>query len=388
MSKPFASLSLDLDDLWTYQRTHGDPDWALRRSYFPALMPTVLDLLDELSCRVTVFIVGADAVLPRNGPYLRMVTARGHEVGNHSFRHECWLPRYTRDEIVAEVERTEEAIVAATGERPRGFRGPGFSWGPVLLEVLAERGYVYDASTLPTYLGPLARAYFLATTKLDAQQRSQRESLYGSFRDGFRPVAAYHWRLPSGRRLLEIPVTTVPLVKTPFHMSYLIYLSRFSRRLMLGYLRSALALCRKTGVNPSFLLHPLDVLGREHAPELAFFPGMDLPAEYKRRVVREVIGMLAQQFTLVPMSTHAATALTHSRLAVVEPGTPRLVPSGGLGRVSSMQATVQRQPELVWDLVERRRMPQMANGSSGQVPGFVERRGAGERIPSIARSID
>jgi hypothetical protein len=25
-----------------------------------------------------------------------------------------------------------------------------------------ERGYLYDASTLPTYLGPLARAYYFA----------------------------------------------------------------------------------------------------------------------------------------------------------------------------------------------------------------------------------
>jgi peptidoglycan-N-acetylglucosamine deacetylase len=328
VSNPFASISLDLDDLWTYQRTHGDPAWELRKSYFPALMPALLDLLDERSCRVTFFVVGADAAVGHKVPWLRMITARGHEVGNHSFNHDCWLQRHTQDEIIFEVQRAEEAIVAATGERPKGFRGPGFSWSPVLLEVLAERGYVYDASTLPTYLGPLARAYFLATAKLDAEQRRQREGLFGSFRDGFRPVGAYRWRLPSGRALLEIPVTTVPLVKTPFHMSYLIYLSRFSRGLMRAYLRGALVLCRKLGVSPSFLLHPLDVLGPEHAPELAFFPGMDLPAEHKRGLVREVLGMLDEQFTLVPMSTHAATVLAQNRLAVLEPGAPRLVPSG------------------------------------------------------------
>jgi hypothetical protein len=328
VSKPFASLSLDLDDLWTYQRTHGDADWELRRSYLPVLMPVLLDLFDELSCRVTFFVVGADAVVPGNASWLRMITTRGHEVGNHSFHHECWLQCYTRDEIIREIEQAEEAIVGATGERPKGFRGPGFSWSPVLLEVLAERGYIYDASTLPTYLGPIARAYFLATAKLDAQQQSRRKNLFGSFQDGFRPVGAYRWRLPSGRGLLEIPVTTVPVVKTPFHMSYLIYLSRFSKQLMRGYLRSALALCRKFGVNPSFLLHPLDVLGPEHAPELAFFPGMDLPAEHKRGLVREVMSVLAEQFTLVPMSTHAATALAQNRLVVLEPGAPRLVTSG------------------------------------------------------------
>ena len=32
MSKPIASLSLDLDNLWSYQRTHGDPEWEQRGS--------------------------------------------------------------------------------------------------------------------------------------------------------------------------------------------------------------------------------------------------------------------------------------------------------------------------------------------------------------------
>ena len=323
MSKPIASLSLDLDDLWAYQRSHGDPGWEQRRSYLPVLMPPLLDLLDEHSCRLTFFVVGADAAVPKTVPWLRMITERGHEVGNHSFNHECWMQRYSRDEISSEIGRAEEAILAATGERPRGYRGPAFSWSPLLLDVLAERGYLYDASTLPTYLGPLARAYFLATARLDAEQRRKHQDLFGSFRDGLRPVHAYRWRLPSGRVLLEIPVTTIPVVKTPFHMSYLIYLSRFSQGLMRAYLRIALELCLRTGVNPSFLMHPLDILGPEHAPELAFFPGMDLPAAKKQSVVREVIATLAKHFTLVPMSSHAAQALAHERLAVLEPGARR-----------------------------------------------------------------
>ena len=324
MNKPIASLSLDLDNLWSYQRTPGDPGWEERRSYFPALMPPLLDLLDGMACRITFFVVGADAANPENGPWLRMITARGHEVGNHSFEHECWLHRYSREQIDTEIGRAEDAIIAATGERPLGFRGPGFSWSPVLLEVLAQRGYRYDASTLPTYLAPLARAYFMATSRLSAEQRRQRRDLFGSFRDGMRPVGAYRWRLPAGRELLEIPVTTVPFVKTPFHMSYLIYLSRFSRKLMRAYLRTALELCRWTGVNPSFLLHPLDVLDAGHAPELRFFPGMDVPADAKRALVQDVIAMLAEHFTLVPMSSHAAQAVAHERLAVLEPRTRRL----------------------------------------------------------------
>jgi hypothetical protein len=325
MTKPIASLSLDLDNLWSYQRTHGDPDWEQRASYLPALMPPLLDLLDEAACKVTFFVVGADAEIPENAQWLRMISTRGHEAGNHSFHHECWLHLYTKEQLQEDLARAEQAIWEAVGQRPTGFRGPGFSWSCTLLELLAEREYVYDASTLPTFLGPLARAYFLATARMSAQQRRQRRELFGSFRDGLRPVGAYRWRLPSGRGLLEIPVTTVPIIKTPFHMSYLIYLSRFSRRLMESYLRGAMGMCRRMGITPSFLLHPLDVLGAEQAPQLMFFPGMDVPTATKRALVRQVLGILTEEFTLVPMSGHAAEALARERIAVLDPaGTLRL----------------------------------------------------------------
>ncbi len=328
MTKPLASISLDLDNLWSYQRTHGDPDWEQRRSYLPRLMPRLLDLLEERSCRITFFVVGADAAAPESRPWLRMITERGHEVGNHSYHHECWMQRHEDERILADITAAEDAIAEATGERPRGYRGPGFSWSPSVLEILAQRGYSYDASTLPTYLGPLARAYFLATARLDAEQRRRRQDLFGSFRDGLQPVDAYSWRLPSGRALLEIPVTTIPILKVPFHMSYLIYLSRFSRRVMRTYLRLAVELCLRTGTTPSFLLHPLDVLGPDEAPELAFFPGMDVPAEAKQALVTEVLGALAERFTLVPMSVHAAHAMAQQRLAVLEPPPLRLEARG------------------------------------------------------------
>ena len=319
MTRPLASLSLDLDDLWTYQRTHGDPDWERRGSYLPQLLPPLLDLLDAVPCRITFFLVGEDATRPRNAALLRSITERGHEVGNHSFQHECWLHRYSRDLLVEEIARAEAAIHEATGERPVGFRGPGFSWSPLLFEILAERGYLYDASTLPTFLGPLARAYFLARTHMSPEERRRREVLFGSFADGLRPLRPYRWRLASGRSLLEIPVTTVPGIRTPFHMSYLIYLSRFSMSAMRAYLHTALRLCRLAGVMPSFLLHPLDVLGLEDAPQLGFFPGMNVPAERKRAIVREVLGVMAERYTLVPMSAHASAALREERIAVREP---------------------------------------------------------------------
>ncbi|MGH7701965.1 MAG: polysaccharide deacetylase family protein, partial [Gemmatimonadales bacterium] len=277
--------------------------------------PLVLELLNELNLKITFFLVGSDAARPANGPHLRALTDRGHEVGNHSYEHECWLHLYAPEALEEEIARAEEAILAATGQRPRGFRGPGFSWSPTLFEILERRGYRYDASTLPTFIGPLARRYFLTSSDLTAEERQRRSGLFGAFSDGFRPNRPYRWRLADGRGLLEIPVTTIPVVRVPFHLSYLLYLSRVSDRLMTAYLDSAIAACRVFGVEPSFLLHPLDLLGGEQVPELAFFPGMDLPGPRKVTIFLEVLERLGRHFELVPMGAHADVILARKELA-------------------------------------------------------------------------
>ncbi len=325
--RPLASVSLDVDNLWSYMKTHGDPGWESRPTYLDRFFPPVLDALDQLGLRITFFCVGVDAEREENLQPFQSLTARGHEVGNHSFEHEPWLHLYAPDALARELERTEQAVERATGQRPIGFRGPGYSWSTALLEILADRGYLYDASTLPTFMGPLARRYYFMTAKLTPEQRRERAQLFGSFADGLRPVKPYHWRLPSGRTLLELPVTTFPVVKVPFHLSYLLYLSRVSERLMSAYLGTALAACRLTGTEPSFLLHPLDLLGGDQVKELAFFPGMDLPGARKIELFLRVLRRLGEHFRLVDMSTHARAIIARGGLPLRDADDGRPAPA-------------------------------------------------------------
>jgi len=312
--RPLASLSLDLDNMWSYLKTRGEDAWRERPTYLPRFVPLVLEALDAADLKITFFVVGADAEDPRNHAPLAALAAAGHEIANHSYEHEVWLHTFTAEELHAELQRAEDAIEQATGRRTTGFRGPGFSWSPTLLQVLQERGYQYDASTLPTFIGPVARWYYCRTAEFAADEKDKREALFGAFSDGFRPNKPYRWSLPGERSLLEIPVTTMPVFRVPFHMSYLQYLARVSERLMLLYLETSLRLCRLTRTAPSFLLHPLDLITGEDAPELAFFPGMDLPAARKREIFARVLAMLSRSFDVVPMGEHARSELVRPDL--------------------------------------------------------------------------
>jgi peptidoglycan-N-acetylglucosamine deacetylase len=318
-TKPIASLSLDLDNLWSYLKIHGDPGWESYPSYLDVAVPRALEFLKARNLKITFFIVGQDAALEKNRHAIRSIAQAGHEIGNHSFHHESWLHLYSEAEIEREVATAEAAIEYVTGVHTTGFRGPGFSYSPALLQVLVRRGYRYDASTFPTFLGPIARAYYFMTSNLSKEEREKRKALYGSFKDGLQPLKPYHWRMENNQRLVEIPVTTMPLIKIPIHFTYVMYLSVFSQPLALLYFRIALWLCKLTGTQPSLLLHPVDFLGAEDVPELAFFPTMNLPTYKKLATLSKVLKLLAQQFTVVPMGEHAQLIDKSDRLPVLDP---------------------------------------------------------------------
>ncbi len=303
--KPICSLSLDLDNLWSYLKVHGDEAWADYPSYLDVFVPRLLGFLDERNLRISVFIVGRDAAIESNRRWLRMIADAGHEICNHSHQHEPWLHLYSREEVERELTASEEAIEAATGKRPSGFRGPGFSFSPQVLESLAERGYDYDASTFPSFIGPLARAYYFRTAGLAPEERKKRGELFGSINEVFRPNKPYQWQLGE-EALLEIPVTTIPLLRAPFHFSYLIYLAQKSPALARLYLGLATALCRLTRTEPSILMHPLDFLGSEDVADLSFFPGMTSDSTTKLSWMSGFFDHLERRFTLVPMGDHAA----------------------------------------------------------------------------------
>jgi hypothetical protein len=303
--KQIASLSIDLDNQWSYMKTHGDAGWELYPSYLDLVVPRVLNFLEERDLKITFFVVGRDAAMEKNHAAIKAIAAAGHEIGNHTFNHEPWLHLCDASYIEEEITSTEQQLQRLTGQRPIGFRGPGYSISSTIMTILAQHGYMYDGSTFPSYLGPLARTYYFMTAKLTPEEKAQRSQLFGTFRDGLRTNHTYVWR-KNGTEVIEIPVTTMPVLKLPIHISYVVYLSIISTRLALAYINAAIRLCEMTHIEPSLLLHPLDFLGADdNIPEMAFFPGMNLSSAKKLHVVSESLRMLAEKYNIVTMRQHA-----------------------------------------------------------------------------------
>lgn len=149
-----AAISVDLDEIDCYAAIHGLvgeralPQGARRAIYAKAL-PRLIDLFARLRVPVTFFAIGRDLVHADNCLRLRTAVAQGHEVGNHSLNHLYDLTRRPAAEQIQEVVGGADAIEAATGKRPVGFRSPGYTMTDELLAVLGREGLLYDASVFP-----------------------------------------------------------------------------------------------------------------------------------------------------------------------------------------------------------------------------------------------
>jgi polysaccharide deacetylase family protein (PEP-CTERM system associated) len=148
-------LSFDVEEHDRIEAAAGltiDP--ALKRQCAERVGPAtrwILDLLDRSGHKATFFIVGQVA---RDDPGLvRAIHRAGHEVGSHGWDHHRVLAM-TPSEFRLDLDRSCDVLEQVTGEAVLGYRAPTFSivrstsWA---LDVLADRGLLYDSSIYPVH---------------------------------------------------------------------------------------------------------------------------------------------------------------------------------------------------------------------------------------------
>ncbi|MEM0911027.1 MAG: polysaccharide deacetylase family protein [Pseudomonadota bacterium] len=293
--KPIAAISLDLDNLWSYQRADGQRDWQNFKTYLPFVIPRIVRILETLEMQMTVFVVGKDAEIEENKESLLSLGKAGHAIGNHSYLHEPWMHKYSDAELGRDLEMSESALHGLFDVKLHGFRAPGFSASPRLLNLLTHLGYTYDASSFPTFIGPLARWAYFRSANLSDAEKAEREDQFGTFSDGFLPLKPHRLNSSAGD-IIEVPVTTFPILKTPIHLTYIHYLAERSENVAFAYFKTALFLCRKLRITPVILLHPLDFLAEDKVSELAGFPGFGKDTAKKAAFTENLLDIVNKSF--------------------------------------------------------------------------------------------
>jgi peptidoglycan-N-acetylglucosamine deacetylase len=216
------AASVDLDSLPHYCRIQGLPESLLsaeaRALVGTRAIPRLREVFEAAKVPVTFFTIGEDLAEPETAQAVKAAHAAGVEIASHSHAHDYALARRPREVIDADLAQAEAAIAEVTGTKPVGFRAPGYTLSPALLEVLAARGYRYDASAFPAAPYYLAKAGVMAALTLLARpSRSilDRPRVLLAPRVPYRPSLAEPYRAGTAP-LLELPVAVTRALRFPF----------------------------------------------------------------------------------------------------------------------------------------------------------------------------
>jgi peptidoglycan/xylan/chitin deacetylase (PgdA/CDA1 family) len=99
--------------------------------------PQVLALLAQYKIAATFCMIGQSA--DKHASLVAEVSAAGHLVANHTWTHPN-MTRMTAAHVMAEIERTNDAITRGGAKQPVLFRAPGGNWSPTVFQVCAKLG--------------------------------------------------------------------------------------------------------------------------------------------------------------------------------------------------------------------------------------------------------
>ncbi|RJS18096.1 polysaccharide deacetylase [Corallococcus sp. H22C18031201] len=307
MAARLASISVDLDSLPHYCRIHGLPESLLdarARSLVHAVaVPRFRELLATVGAPGTFFVIGEDLESdPTAAEGMRQAHAGGIEVASHSHSHDYALSRRGVEAIHEDLARADALIARATGERPSGFRAPGYTLSPDLYAATVAQGYLYGSSAFPAAPYYAAKATVMgALAVLGRPSRSVLDTprVLLAPRVPYRPDPARPYQRGSGA-VLELPMAVTPGVRFPF-------IGTFAATLPRPVLRSTYrALQREAFFN--FELHGVDVLDAADGipPELTRQQrDLRVPAAQKQERLLEVFRWLKADFDVVTLKVVA-----------------------------------------------------------------------------------
>jgi hypothetical protein len=279
-----AHVSFDLDPIDTHLAGYGIDgppcDLIYRRS-----LPRILELLARLGIRSTFFVVARDA--EREAPLLRAAAAAGHEIASHSLSHPIPFVSLPAVERRKELRESRQRLEDALSRPVVGFRAPGWDVDEATLDEIAEAGYRYDASILPSpALLPGAVLRFVLSAG-----RKRELSLRRWMRLAFSDVR------PHDRgRLREFPLAVSPFLRVPFtHTLWYVAPAAVCRRIRSAIYRARTPL--------SYMLHAADLVGlREDGVDtrLERHPGMQLSLVEKTALVDGCLREIQRSYEVVP----------------------------------------------------------------------------------------
>jgi len=140
------TFDLDAETLWTARDPEGTnkPVWLSQGTYGPTVgLPRILNLLHRYAVPATFFVPGR--VIETHPDAIESILEAGLSIEHHSHTH-AWSDSLSRDQEEEEFQLAWDAIVRATGRKPRGWRSPAGELTAHSVAIMESFGFDFSSN--------------------------------------------------------------------------------------------------------------------------------------------------------------------------------------------------------------------------------------------------
>ncbi len=230
-----VSFNIDIDPIDCYFDIHGlKTEKTTDDPVFSKGVVRFLDLFEKHGIKATFFVTASN-LSENSRKVLKMISEKGHEIGNHTCSHDYRLTLLDRDEIKSEIRKNHDLIKEISGYSCTGFRSPGYNMSDDVISILKEEEYLYDSSFFPSPMYYLAKWLIIKIKRL--RKRISRSIIY-SMMDCIGRKEPYQLgksirETDTDSSFLELPITTVTPIGLPLIGTSAIVFPEFIYNLML-----------------------------------------------------------------------------------------------------------------------------------------------------------
>ncbi len=209
------AFTVDVEDYFhveAFANTIARESWSEQEYRCERNVARILELLAAHRVRATFFVLGW--VAERSPQLIKDIVKAGHEIACHGMSHQL-VYRQAREQFTTETRRAKDVLEHLSGKPVLGYRAASFSITKASLwavDVLIDLGFTYDSSVFPV-------------------RHHDNYGIPGA------PQSLFRLRAPSGRSLIEAPLTvaniaglTVPVAGGGYFRLYPYWFSKAALR--------------------------------------------------------------------------------------------------------------------------------------------------------------
>lgn len=253
-----------------------------------------LVFFEKHNIKATFFVVGdeIESSVAIQNVILKAFKA-GHEIENHTYSHPFGLASLSEDKIINEIIKCNKIIEKVTGCIPVGFRSPGYSINPKIINLLEKNGFEYDSSGFWSIMNPLLKISHRFIFKNGLKNEGFGNITRKLPQKPYKPVKNnLLLKSNNNRKIWELPLPRTVILGLPFYNNFNLWIPFFFSNYFSSYIRKPYIV---------YLFHIIEFMDlKDNLPkELKLHPNLKTPLDIKLRRSDIIINNLCKHYELI-----------------------------------------------------------------------------------------